>query len=691
MRADSDDREKRQPVQPRQSRQPHKLPQVNLQHAKIKRIGTDIIQPVSSQPLGTKYLLDQQIGRGGMGVVWRGHDRTTGVVYAIKVLLPEYAHDPAAIGRFVRERTALIAFRHPNVVTVHDMVVEGDQLALVMDLVTGGDLDGLRKARGGRLAPVEAAALAAQIGDGLAAAHAAGIVHRDVKPANALLNNDRVVLADFGIALLAGQPRVTTEGRVLGTASYMAPEVISGQEPGPAADVYALGVTLYELLVGQPPFTGNTAAVLHAHGTAAPPYAPGLPAALWQVISGCLAKDPAARPPASAVAAALHEFAAAPTPLPAFAGASSGSTSVLQPPGGTQPPDLTQPPGWAPAADMWPDPLQAVQTTPFNDERPPLAAAPRRARPTVSKRTLVIAAASAAAVVLVAVGAITLHPFGSTPTAASARLAGSGGTASGSASASAAGTRPRARASSSHRTGPKTATGHPGSSPSPGAARTSAKAKPSPSAGRTTGSTGPSASASPSSSVSSSPSPSGTAPTDAGGVPILYASTGQMAHKCAILGSAEDSNIDGPVQGIVCADIVTSTGSGGYNALAQIEIYCQTPEGATVQCADAITTADLANASGGVAETSGSWQCGHSYGPCATGRNYDKTINYTYSASLSDCASNLGAATDTWGLAVGGGSNTKIELPGSDTWVSLNSSTADDGNNQSTGHFYICP
>ena len=99
-----------------------------------------------------------------MGVVWRGHDRTTEAVYAIKVLLPEYAHDPAAVGRFVRERTALIAFRHPNVVTVHDMIVEGDQLALVMDLVPGGDVDGLRKARGGLLAAAEAAALAAQMG-----------------------------------------------------------------------------------------------------------------------------------------------------------------------------------------------------------------------------------------------------------------------------------------------------------------------------------------------------------------------------------------------------------------------------------------------------------------------------------------------------------------------------------------------
>jgi hypothetical protein len=178
---------------------------------------------------------------------------------------------------------------------------------------------------------------------------------------------------------------------------------------------------------------------------------------------------------------------------------------------------------------------------------------------------------------------------------------------------------------------------------------------------------------------------------DADGFPILYASAGQQAHVCTVIGSAEDSNIDETVQGVVCADLVTSSGSGDYMALAQVELICQTTEGATVQCADAVTTAELSNVSGGVVETSGAWQCGHSYGPCATGRNYVKTINYTYSGtSMSDCSSNAGSATDTWGLAVGDGS-TKIELPGSDDWVSLSSSNADDGTNQSTGHHYICP
>ena len=139
--------------------------------------------------------------------------------------------------------------------------------------------------------------------------------------------------------------------------------MISGQEPGPAADVYALGVTVYELLAGQPPFIGNTAAILQSHVTAAPPRAPGIPDRLWEIIGACLAKDPAARPSATQAAAALHAFAAAP----------GDAASALASP------------EWPPGPQLWPDPLQAVRTTAITTaERPPLAgeAAPSRAAPT---------------------------------------------------------------------------------------------------------------------------------------------------------------------------------------------------------------------------------------------------------------------------------------------------------------------
>jgi serine/threonine protein kinase len=583
-----------------------------------------------------------------MGVVWRGRDRTTGAVYAIKVLLPEYASDPAAVGRFVRERTALLAFRHRNVVTVHDMIVEGDQLALVMDLVSGGDLDGLRKARGGRLAPAEAASLAVQIGEGLAAAHAAGIVHRDLKPANVLLNKDQVLLADFGIALLAGQSRVTTEGRVLGTAAYLAPEVISGQDPEPAGDVYALGITLYELLAGQPPFTGNTAAVLHAHVTAAPPGAPGIPDALWEIIGGCLAKDPASRPPATEVAASLRAFAASANPA-----------SASQ---------------WLP---MGPDPLQAVRTTPHTKEWLPTATAPHRAAPAGRRRTMIIAALSVTAVVLLAVGAITLHPFQSGASAQQqAQAGGSGWAASQSASAAAARAHRGERSASPRPSVSKGTNGKQDSSPSPGDTRST-------SSGKSSGSNG--------SGSTASPSPSSAPVTDADGLPVLHASADQMAHECVVIGSAYDSNTGGTVEGVVCADILTSSASGHYVAQGQLELICQTTAGADVQCADAIADGELSNEADGVVASTGAYQCGHSYGACSAGRNYVKTGSYSYSGiSDSDCSSNTSSATDAWALAVGNGS-TKIELPGSDDWVSLSSSNADDGANQSTGHHYICP
>lgn len=264
---------------------------------------------MGSEVLGSRYLLDERIGQGGMGVVWRGRDHGTGAHYAIKVLRPEYAADPASVGRFVRERTALLSLRHPNVVAVHDMIMEGDRLALVMDLISGGDLASHQRRRGGTLSPQEATDVAAQIADALAAAHTAGIVHRDLKPANVLVDGDRFALADFGIARIADHPSSTTKGTVIGTVAYMAPEVIAGHEPTAACDVYALGVTLHELLTGAPPFTGNVAAILHDHVYTLVPRPAGIPDPLWDVTSGCLNKDPAGRPTAAALAQTLHALA----------------------------------------------------------------------------------------------------------------------------------------------------------------------------------------------------------------------------------------------------------------------------------------------------------------------------------------------------------------------------------------------
>ena len=263
--------------------------------------------------LGSHYQLEERIGEGSLGVVWRGSDTLTDAAYAIKLLRPEHAQDPATVARFVRERTALLRFRHPNVVVLHDMIVEGDQLALVMDLVADGDLAAHRKRHGGTLGPAAAIDLMAQVCAALAAAHAAGIVHRDLKPANILLDGGQVRLTDFGIALVTGETSITTEGEFLGTLHYLAPEVIRGEEPTPACDCYAVGVTLYELLAGHPPFTGVPAAVMHGHLHLTPERPDGISDAAWQVIAACLDKDPARRRDATELEFALRDEARPPT------------------------------------------------------------------------------------------------------------------------------------------------------------------------------------------------------------------------------------------------------------------------------------------------------------------------------------------------------------------------------------------
>jgi serine/threonine protein kinase len=269
--------------------------------------------PDAGRPLGSGYLLDIPIGRGSGGHVWAGRRRADARPVAVKVLHGDLVEDEQAVSRFVREFTVLVRLRHPHLVRVHDLVVEGGDLAIVMDLVDGEDLR--RIVRRGPLAPAAAASLLAQAADGLAAVHAAGVIHRDVKPQNVLVTerDGRTValLSDFGIARPVEGAANT---QLIGTPAYLAPEVIAGRPPSTASDVYALGVTAYELLAGHQPFRGDNAdAVMRAHLDQPPTRLDGLDPRAWDLVAACLDKAPERRPTAAEVAQRWGRIAADPS------------------------------------------------------------------------------------------------------------------------------------------------------------------------------------------------------------------------------------------------------------------------------------------------------------------------------------------------------------------------------------------
>lgn len=264
--------------------------------------------------IGSRYTANQILGRGSAGTVWLGEGPEGPV--AIKLLREDLASDQELVGRFVQERTALLGLDHPHVVAVRDLVVDGNDLALVMDLVRGTDLR-TRLDRERRLAPESAVAIVADVADGLAAAHAAGVVHRDVKPENVLLDmqgplgpggSHPALLTDFGVAKLIDSPRRTRATKIIGTPDYLAPEIIEGLPPRAAVDIYALATVLYELLAGFTPFGGgHPGAVLRRHVTETVVPLPGIPEELWQLLVQCLAKAPASRLRASELGGRLRE------------------------------------------------------------------------------------------------------------------------------------------------------------------------------------------------------------------------------------------------------------------------------------------------------------------------------------------------------------------------------------------------
>jgi len=243
------------------------------------------------------YRTEAVLGRGGMGVVYRATDVRLDRNVALKVLPPEFGDDATFRARFLRESRAAAAIDHPGVIPIYEAGEVGGQLYIAMRYVDGVDLERVLAAEG-PLAAERALALVAQLAAALDAAHERGLVHRDVKPSNALVaKGDHVYLCDFGLTRQASDDKLTATGEVAGTALYMAPETLRSGRADASSDLYSLGCVLFECLTGEPPFTGPTqAAVIFGHLEEAPPHVSerraGLPHALDPVLARALDKVP---------------------------------------------------------------------------------------------------------------------------------------------------------------------------------------------------------------------------------------------------------------------------------------------------------------------------------------------------------------------------------------------------------------
>ncbi|MFI8997140.1 serine/threonine-protein kinase [Streptomyces sp. NPDC053542] len=352
-----------------------------------------------------RYRLLERIGQGGMGTVWRAHDELLGRQVAVKRLHASLQLEPDELAtrneRARREARAAARINHSNVVGVHDVVDDAGLPCIVMEYVpsvTLGDVIKEAVLSGGGVPPHEAARIGRGMIAALRAAHAAGVLHRDVKPGNVLLGEDgRVVLTDFGIAVASGTSTLTKTGELVGSIDYLAPERVKGGTPGPASDLWALGATLYQAVEGRPPFRKNTA-VETAYAIAMDPLVPPRNAGpLTPLIEALLAKEPADRPTLENVERALR------------APASEAVTELLTPGGWRDTGTGTAAPGSTGTGSVPPAPAPAPTPVPAQRDTAATAATSRVpvGVPAAPARRRRLGAVLWGALAVVAVGAVT--------------------------------------------------------------------------------------------------------------------------------------------------------------------------------------------------------------------------------------------------------------------------------------------
>ena len=309
---------------------------------------------MAQQVLNERYKVETTLGEGGMARVYRGTDQVLDRTVAIKVLADRYAEDDNFVTRFRREAQAAAALSHPNVVAVFDTGDDAAAHYIVMEYVEGRTLGEVLKVEG-PLDADRASAIAEDVATALQAAHERGLVHRDVKPGNVMIDTEgRIKVMDFGIARAAANDTLTQTGTVLGTAAYLSPEQARGDSVDARSDIYSLGCVLFEMVAGRPPFTGDSPVSLafrHVNEDPQRPsaYRPGVPPQLEAVVMRALEKDPGRRyQSAEEFRRALADARSGATAtVPIGAAATGGDTAVMAPPGtegiapaGALPPDV---------------------------------------------------------------------------------------------------------------------------------------------------------------------------------------------------------------------------------------------------------------------------------------------------------------------------------------------------------------